>query len=285
MIPESNGEYRRVTEDGLESYLKKISTTPLLTREQEQTLAKSYRAGDESALDLLVRSNLRYVVSVAKHYRDCGLSLLDLINEGNVGLIQAAKRFDPERGVKFITYAVWWIRQAIMHALADQSGTVRLPIKQAGLLYRIGETYRRLIQENNQEPSIEEIAKAIKMKPQDLESIMRVYRAHLSLDTPIKDDDDTSYLDMMEEHHSPSIEEHMVQASLAQQTEELLQELPPREQQILRLRYGFDGEPKTLEEIGQEIGLSRERVRQIEKKAKLRLRAKAKTKSLRDYLN
>ncbi|MBI3013800.1 MAG: RNA polymerase sigma factor RpoD/SigA [Candidatus Tectomicrobia bacterium] len=285
MFSHSDGEYKRVTEDGLSAYLKHISEVPLLTKEEEQALGKSSQAGDPAALDHLIRANLRYVVSVAKRYRDCGLSLLDLINEGNVGLIQAAKRFDPDRGVKFITYAVWWIRQAIMHALADQSGTVRLPIKQAGLLYKIGETYRRLVQDNNKEPTIEEMAKELSVPAEDLESIMRVYRAHLSLDTPMKNDDDTSYLDMMEGQNTPSIEEHLVKASLSREIEELLSDLPEREQQILRMRYGFDGEAKTLEEIGQEIGLSRERVRQIEKKAKLRLRSKAKTKTLRDYLN
>jgi len=273
-------------QDSLNSYLKMISKIPLLTREDEAELAyKIQDSDDQKALNELVRRNLRYVVSVANKYKGCGLSLADLISEGNVGLIQAAKRFDPERNVKFITYAVWWIRQAIMHALAEQSGTVRLPIKQAGLLYRIGEKFQDLMQRKGHEPSTQELAKELGLAPEDVESVLRVYRTHLSLDSPIKDNEETSYIELLESSGNPSIEDNLIRASLRKEIEELLEELTPRESEILKLRYGFDEEPKTLEEIGNKLGLSRERIRQIEKKAKNKLRSRSRTKPLRDYLN
>ncbi len=277
--------YKPVTGNTLAMYLKEIRNIPVLEREQEKELAVRIRAGDKQALNQLVRSNLKYVVSVANRYRGCGLSLEDLINEGNIGLIQAAKRFDPEKGVKFITYGVWWIRQAIMHALADQAGTVRLPIKQAGMLYKIGEKYQKLRQSLGREPTSEEVAKGVGCGEEEVEAVLRVFRHYLSLDSPIGDADETSYLDMLEATDRASVEEDIIKSSLADEMEEMLQKLPPREQQILRMRFGFEGEPMTLEEIGKRIGLSRERIRQIEKKAKRRLRVWAKTKALRDYLN
>jgi RNA polymerase primary sigma factor len=236
-------------------------------------------------MDRLIRSNLKYVVSVANKYKGCGLSLLDLVNEGNIGLIQAARRFDPDKGVKFITYAVWWIRQAIMHALAEQAGTVRLPIKQAGKLYRIGEKYQELKQARGREPTTEELASELDQSAEEIDSIMRVYRSYLSLDAPITEGDETSYIDLLESKDMPSVEDHLVRSSLAKEIDHLLKELPVREEQILRMRFGFEGEPMTLEQIGKRIGLSRERIRQIEKKAKRRLRARARVKALRDYLN
>lgn len=273
-------------EDALSIYLKKISKIPLLTRDEEGDLAHRIQdQGDEKALNELVNRNLRYVVSVANKYKGCGLSLSDLISEGNVGLIQAAKRFDPNREVKFITYAVWWIRQAIMHALAEQSGTVRLPIKQAGLLYKIGEKYQELSQSKGQEPSTQDLAKELDLETEDIESVLRVYRTHLSLDSPIKDSEETSYLELLEASDTPSVEENLLKASLSKEIEELLDELTSRERQILKMRYGFEGEPMTLEEIGGRLGLSRERIRQIEKKAKSKLRTRSRVKPLRDYLN
>lgn len=277
--------YRRMDDESLSLYLKKISNVKILTREEEQEIGRRCQKGDQKALNKLVQSNLRYVVSVANKYKNCGLSLLDLINEGNIGLIQAAKRFDPEKGVKFITYAIWWIRQALMHALAEQSGTVRLPIKQAGILYKIGEKYQEILHSQNKEPTSEDIAKELNMPAEEIESILRVYRNYLSLNTPLGDGDETSYLDLMESQDSLTMEDHLLRASLAKEIEEILKELSEREKKILKMRFGFEGEPMTLEEIGKKMGLSRERIRQIEEKAKLRLKARAKTKALKDYLN
>jgi RNA polymerase primary sigma factor len=281
-----NGSDRySVTGDSLQAYLKKIEKIPLLTREEEVELATRAQAGDQEALDKLIRSNLRYVVSVARKYIGCGLSLADLINEGNIGLIQAAKRFDPTRGVKFITYAVWWIRQAIMHALAEQGGTVRLPLKQMGTLHKIAESYRQYIHRTGVEPTCAELGKELDLPPEEVETILRVYRSYLSLDAPISNDGDVSHLDLLQSKTLPSVEETYIKSTLTEEISELLSQIPPREQQILRMRFGFDDEPKTLEEIGKMLGLSRERVRQIEKRAKDLLRAKAKTKALKDYLN
>jgi RNA polymerase primary sigma factor len=281
-----NGSDRySVTGDSLQAYLKKIEKIPLLTREEEVDLGTRAQLGDQEALDKLIRSNLRYVVSVARKYIGCGLSLADLINEGNIGLIQAAKRFDPTRGVKFITYAVWWIRQAIMHALAEQGGTVRLPLKQMGTLHKIAESYRQYIHRTGVEPSSTELGKELNLAPEEVETILRVYRSYLSLDAPISNDGDVSHLDLLQSKSLPSVEETYIKSTLTEEINELLNQIPPREQQILRLRFGFDDEPKTLEEIGHMLGLSRERVRQIEKRAKDLLRAKAKTKALKDYLN
>lgn len=274
-----------VTADSLSSYLKEIRDIPVLTREQEQALAREVIGGSPEAMDKLIRSNLKYVVSVANKYKGCGLSLLDLINEGNIGLIQAAKRFDPDKGVKFITYGVWWIRQSIMHALAEQSGTVRLPIKQAGKLYKIGEKYQELRQARGREPTTDELAKALGQTAEEIDTILRVYRNHLSLDAPVTEGEDTRYLDLLESKDMPSVEEGMVRSSLSRDVAALLEELSPREREILRMRFGFEGDPMTLEEIGKKVGLSRERIRQIETKAKRRLRARARMKALHDYLN
>lgn len=272
------------SEDTLAIYLREIGQYPILTREQEHKLAVRAKAGDSEAFNRLVRCNLRYVVSVANRYKGFGLSLEDLINEGNIGLIHAIRRFDPHRGVKLITYAVWWIRQAIMHAIADHTGTVRLPIKQAGLIHKIGQTYQRLRQEMGREPSAEEIAEGLNMKMEDVENVLRVHRNYLSLDTPISGSEETSYLDLLEAKDVISAEENLVQHSLEEEIEDLLAGLDPREREIIRLRFGFDGDPMTLEEIGQRIGLSRERIRQIEKKIIRRFRARAKNKTLLDYL-
>ena len=278
-------KFRGVTDDSLGAYLKKISNIPILSREEEVALARRIQEGDAEAERELVRHNLKYVVSVANRYKGSGLPLLDLINEGNIGLMQAAKRFDPDRGVKFITYAVWWIRQAIMHAMADQSGTVRLPLKQAGILYKISEKHSELQKQLAREPSAEEMAEALGLSPEELESLLRVYRTHLSLDAPIGDFEETSHMDLLEAKDIPSVEEQILQSALASEINTMLEELPPREQKILRMRFGFEGKPQTLEEVGRELNLSRERIRQIEKKAKGRLRARSKSKAVRDYLN
>jgi RNA polymerase primary sigma factor len=240
--------------------------------------------GEQEALDKLIVSNLRYVVSVARKYPGYGLSLADLINEGNIGMIQAAKRFDPTRGVKFITYAVWWIRQAITHAVAEQGGVIALPMRQLEKLHKVLERYRRYTQQVGMEPSSEELAAELDLPPTEVENILHVYR-HLSLDAPIGEGAEISFIDVLPSMTSPSEEEAYINATLTQQIQELLSQLPLREEQVLRLRFGVDDEPKTLEEIGGMLGITRERVRQIEKQAKDRLRQKARMRALQEYLN
>ncbi len=281
-------EFKVTPEEAFNSYIKKISNYPILTREEEIELAKRAREGDRQALRKLIESNLRFVVSVASRYKGYGIPIMDLINEGNLGLIQAAKRFDPDRGVKFISYAVWWIKQAIMQALAEQSGAVRLPLKQAGVLLRIRNKFEELTQKLGREPRIEELAETLEMDPKDMEDILRVARIHLSLESPInrEDDEDTTFLDLMEEEKMLSTEEQMLKWSLSAQVQDLLKELPAREALILRCRFGLDTEKSmTLEEVGRMMGISRERVRQLETRALEKLKKMAQSRKLEDYLN
>ncbi|GJL79270.1 MAG: RNA polymerase sigma factor [Nitrospinaceae bacterium] len=268
----------------LTQYLKEISKITPLRREEEEALADKISQGDLTALQELVRRNLKFVVSVANKYKGCGLSLQDLIEEGNIGLIQAAKRFDASRHVKFITYAVWWIRQAIMHSLAEQSGTVKLPIKQVGKVYQMGKKSRAMTQTLNREPTEREVADDMGYKAEDIHLIMQAYRNHLSLDAPLRADETTPYIDLLENSNTIPYDEMIMQESLKAKVDLLLKDLGPREEKILRMRFGFHGEAKTLEEIGKEIGLSRERVRQIEKRAKIKLRVKSNNISLGDHL-
>ncbi len=270
--------------DALGQYMNEISKLKPLAREEEAALSKKIQEGDVKALHELVRRNLKYVVTVANKYRRCGLSLQDLIEEGNIGMIQAAKRFDGERNIKFITYAVWWIRQAIMHSLAEQSGTVKLPIKQAGKLYKIERKYKSLTQELEREPTTSEVAEDLGYKVDDIENIMRAYRTHLSLDTPLRDDDVTQYLDLLENPDYIPYDDQIMKASLHDKVDDMLKHLSKREEQIIRMRFGFNGDSRTLEDIGKEIGLSRERVRQIEKRAKARLKVRSANESLEEHL-
>ena len=274
----------RVASDSLQAYLREISTIPLLSREEEFDLATRAQAGDQGALEKLIVSNLRYVVSVARRYLGYGLALADLINEGNIGLIQAIQRFDPSRGVKVITYAVWWIRQAITHAIAEHGGVIALPVKQLEKLRQVLEGYRRYTQQIGVEPSSEELAAELDLPIDEVESVLHNYR-HLSLNTPIGEGSKASFLDVLPSMTSPSGEEAYITATLPDEIRELLSQLPARDQQILRLRFGIDEEPKTLEEIGEMLGITRERVRQIEKRAKERLRQRARMRALQDYLN
>lgn len=268
----------------LTQYLKEISKIKPLSRGEEKQLAEKIALGDLKALQELVRRNLKFVVSVANKYKGYRLSLQDLIEEGNIGLIQAAKRFDPTREVKFITYAVWWIRQAIMHGMAEQSGTVKLPIKQVGKVYQMGKKRRSLTQSLSREPTDKELAEGMGFKEDDVHNIMRAYRSNLSLDAPLKADESTAYIDLLESPNTIPYDDEIMQESLHAKVELLLKDLKPREEMILRLRFGFNGEAKTLEEIGKEIGLSRERVRQIEKRAKAKLKTKSNHLSLGDHL-
>jgi RNA polymerase primary sigma factor len=279
-----DGDRYAVTSDSLQAYLRQINAIPLLSREEELEAATRAQAGDQEALDKLIVSNLRYVVSVARRYLGYGLSLADLINEGNIGLIQAAKRFDPARGVKLITYAVWWIRQAITHAVAEQGGVIALPMRHLDKLRKVLEGYRRYTQQTGAEPSAEMLAAELDLPAHEVETILHVYR-HLSLDAPIGEEGKTSFVDVLPSTTVPSGEEVYITATLTQEIQELLGQLPPREQEVLRLRFGLEGEPKTLEEIGAMLGVSRERVRQIEKRAKDRLRQRAKMRALEEYLN
>ena len=267
----------------LQSYLSEIRNINPLTKSEELKLAG---VGDEKALQELVLHNLKYVVTVANRYKGLGLAVTDLINEGNIGLIEAAKRFDPNRKVKFITYAVWWIRQSILQALSDQARIVRLPVKQAGLLQKITRKIEEMTKKNNMEPSVEDLAAAMGLKVSALETLLRVYRTYMSLDTPLNGDEDSvDFLDMMEAGGPNAIEEDFIQLCLHHDVEKMLKGLNPRERQVLKLRYGFDSPPMTLEVIGTRLGLTRERIRQIEKSAKDKLRSRTGAKILEEYLS
>jgi len=269
----------------LSQYLNEISKIKPLTRDEESEIGAQIQESQSSkALHELVRRNLKYVVTVANKYKGCGLSLQDLIEEGNIGIIQAAKRFDPNRKVKFITYAVWWIRQAIMHALASQAGTVKLPVKQAGKMYKIERRIKSLSQILAREPTTAEVADDMGCKEEEIETIMRAYRTHLSLDTPLRKNDETLYIDLLESPNYIPYDDQIMRENLKQSVDDMLKHLSEREETILRMRFGFHSEPKTLEQIGKEVNLSRERVRQIEKRAKAKLKKKSQAEDLQDQL-
>jgi RNA polymerase primary sigma factor len=272
--PKKSSVANNSSHDSLNQYMREIGKIKLLTKEEEIKLAESIKQGDPKAIQEMVRRNLKYVVTVANKYRGFGMSLQDLIEEGNIGLIQAAKRFDVSRKVKFITYAVWWIKQAIMHSLAEQSGTVKLPVKQAGKVTKFNKKSQQMCQDMEREPTQAEVAKSLGYNDDEINSIMRAYRTHLSLDTPLKNDEQTPYLDLLENQNLIPYDDQIMQESLSGKVDQMLEDLSEREATILKMRFGFSGEVKTLEEIGQEIGLSRERVRQIEKRAKERLKSK-----------
>ena len=265
--------------DSLSQYMKEISKIKLLSKEEEIKLAKAIKKGDPKAIQEMVRRNLKYVVTVANKYRGFGISLQDLIEEGNIGLIQAAKRFDVSKNVKFITYAVWWIKQAIMHSLAEQSGAVKLPVKQAGKIARFNKKSQQMCQDMEREPTQSEVAKSLGYDNDEINSIMRAYRSHLSLDTPLKNDDYTPYLNLLENQELIPYDDQIMRDSLNIKVDQMLENLSERESTILKMRFGFSGEVKTLEDIGQKIGLSRERVRQIEKRAKERLKSKLQSEA------
>jgi RNA polymerase primary sigma factor len=272
--------------DSLDAFLKSISKIPLLTREEEIELARRAKAGDKEALKKLVESNLRFVVSVAKKYLGCGLPLHDLIAEGILGLIEAARRFDPDKGVKFISYAVWWIRQSIMQALAQQTGAVKIPVKQAVLVNKITRSYGELLKKLGREPTIEELAQHVGMEPKEVERLLSICQVPLSLDTPIGDEEDTTFKDFLKGEGTAEVEEKVVQEELKQSIQEMLEQLTPQEKKIIIMRFGLDGnEPKTLREIGEKLGISRERVRQLETRAKKKMREYALRKKLNVFLN
>lgn len=269
---------QRVSHDTLHTYLKDIGKIPVTTREEEVELAKKIQQGDTEALNRLVEGNLRFVVKVAQGYQGCGMSLPDLINEGNIGLIEAASRFDASKGVKFISYGVWWIRQAIMQALAEQSGAVRLPLKQAGLLYKLGQSYHELLQRNNgHEPTSEELAKHLHVSTRDIENILRVSRNYLSLDAPLSDSDDSTFIELMEAKEYPPADQTLVNQSIEELLREMLSEISEREEIVLRLRYGlgFD-KPLSVQEVSKHLNISEEIVSKRECKAIQHIQEKMK---------
>jgi RNA polymerase primary sigma factor len=279
-------ESRGSSSESLKKYLKEISRLPRITAAEERQLGAEIRKGDGRALRKLVEANLRFVVSYAKRYRGCGLSFLDLINEGNIGLIEAAKRFDPNRNVKFITYAVWWVRQAIIHALSDQSGAFRLPQKQANLLYRIGKAQANLRSELQRAPTSEEIAKKMEVAVGDVNNLLQVSDENISLSAVIDEEHDFLLSDKLEQETVPSADLVLLKNSLRHLLRHALCELDAKEEKVVRLRFGLDGtDPKTLKEIGEMMNLSRERIRQIEAQALEKLHRSQKCQQLRGYLN
>ncbi len=271
-------------ESSLDQYLKEISAYKLLTREEEIDLAQRIRKGEEEALDRLVRSNLRFVVSVAKKYQNQGVALSDLINEGNLGLIRAAHKFDETKGIKFISYAVWWIRQAILQALAEQSRIVRVPLNRAGALHWIGKRSALLLQELGREPTVEELADELDLSEDEVRRTLSLSQTHLSLDAPLTPGEDNRLLDYLPDQFSPGPDDETYDRALLDTVEEALGTLKEREAKILRLYFGLDGqEPMTLEEIGSLLGITRERVRQIKEKALLRLRHASRARFLETF--
>jgi RNA polymerase primary sigma factor len=275
----------RYNESSLDQYLKEISAYPLLKREEEVDLAQRIRKGEEEALDKLVRSNLRFVVSVAKKYQNQGVSLSDLINEGNIGLIRAARKFDETKGIKFISYAVWWIRQAILQALAEQSRIVRVPLNRAGALHRIGKRSAMLLQELGREPTVEELADELDLSEDEVRRTLSLSQSHLSLDAPLTPGEDNRLIDYLPDQFAPGPDDETYDRALMDTVEEALGTLKEREAKILRLYFGLDGqEPMTLEEIGSLLGITRERVRQIKEKALLRLRHASRARFLETFM-
>lgn len=272
-------------EGSLDQYLRDISIYPLITREEEVELALRIRANDQEAVDTLVRSNLRFVVSVAKKYQNQGVSLSDLINEGNLGLIRAAHKFDETRGIKFISYAVWWIRQSILQALAEQGRIVRVPLNRAGTLHRIGKRASALLQELGREATHAEIAEGMEITEEEVSSTISISQNHVSLDAPMTPGEENRLLDYLPDLENPTPDEEMFGKALTQSIQDALSGLKEREAKILRLYFGLDGQdPMTLEEIGAALNITRERVRQIKEKALSRLRHVSRARALESYL-
>ncbi|HEX9934075.1 MAG TPA: RNA polymerase sigma factor RpoD/SigA [bacterium] len=269
----------------LDRYLQEIGEVPLLNPEEEIELARRIKRNDQDALEKLTKANLRFVVSVAKQYQNQGLSLGDLINEGNLGLIKAAKRFDETRGFKFISYAVWWIRQSILQALAEQSRVVRLPLNRVGALNKIGKAFSNLEQEYEREPSASEIADELEMTPFEVSDTLKISGKHLSLDAPFNQGDDNRLLDVIEDDQQEPPDDLLLSESLRIEVKRALTTLSDREAEVIKLYFGLDREhPLTLEEIGEKFNLTRESVRQIKEKAIRRLRHASRSRMLRSYL-
>lgn len=271
----------------LDKYLQEIGRVDLITAEQEVELARKIRNGDQQALEKLTKANLRFVVSVSKQYQSQGLSLPDLINEGNLGLIKAAQRFDETRGFKFISYAVWWIRQAILQALAEQSRIVRLPLNKIGVINKVNKTFSKLEQELEREPNLDEIATELELSESEVKESMKISARHISMDAPFLSSEESgnNMYDVIEDEDAPCPENALFTASLCKEIARVLTTLTPREADIVKLYFGLDGSHAlTLEEIAERFSLTRERVRQIKEKAIRRLKHTSRNKILRTYL-
>jgi RNA polymerase primary sigma factor len=269
----------------LDKYLQEIGKVELITAEEEVELARRIRQGDQAALEKLTKANLRFVVSVSKQYQNQGLSLPDLINEGNLGLIKAAQRFDETRGFKFISYAVWWIRQSILQALAEQSRIVRLPLNKIGSINKINKAFSKLEQEYEREPSAEEIAELLELTENDVKESMKNSGRHISMDAPLVQGEESNMYDVIRSHDSPSPEAGLINDSLRKEIDRALSTLTSRESEVIKYYFGLNGEhAMTLEEIGEKFDLTRERVRQIKEKAIRRLKQTSRSKILKTYL-
>ncbi len=280
-----NKQYTNRESQSLDKYLQEIGRVELLDPEDEIDLARRIKKGDQKALEKLTKANLRFVVSVAKQYQNQGLSLGDLINEGNLGLIKAAKRFDETRGFKFISYAVWWIRQSILQALAEQSRIVRLPLNRVGALNKIGKAFSTLEQEFEREPSASELAEELDMSLFEVADTLKISGRHLSMDAPFAQGEDNRLLDVIQDERTPLPDHSLIKESLSKEVERALGTLTEREAEVIRLYFGLGREHSlTLEEIGEKFQLTRERVRQIKEKAIRRLRHASRSKQLRAYL-
>ncbi len=275
-----------ISDDSVRLYLREIGKIPLLNPEEELALAQKVKSGDKNAKDKMAEANMRLVVSIAKRYSGRGLDFLDLIQEGNTGLLRAVEKFDPDKGFKFSTYATWWIRQAITRAIADQARTIRIPVHMVETINKLLRTQRRLTQELNREPTIEELALEMEMEPEKIEYVMKIKQDITSLDANVRDDDDDSVLgDFIEDEDAQSPEEAATTQLLKEQVKDMLGVLTEREQKILKMRFGLeDGKSHTLEEVGQEFSVTRERIRQIEAKALSKLRKHKDAKKLYEYL-
>ena len=284
---EKEAEPRAVGGDSLNAYIREISRFKPLSGDEEKELGRRIQAGDHKALQRLVEANLRFVVSYAKRYRGLGLSFLDLIHEGTLGLIEAGKRFDPERNVKFISYAVWWVRQAIFHALSEHTRVFRLPQKLSGQISKVGNARQQLTTELNRSPTNEEVAAKTSLSLQEVEELLKVAGDDLSLSSTVGEDGTLELGDTLEQETIPSVELELMKSSFEEQIRRaMLEELDEKEQGVIKMRFGLDGEePRTLQEIGEELGLSRERIRQIESKAKEKLRRSHLAQGLRGALN
>ncbi|MCX6321312.1 MAG: RNA polymerase sigma factor RpoD/SigA [Bacteroidia bacterium] len=269
----------------LDKYLQEIGKVDLISPEEEVTLARRIKSGDTDALRKLVKSNLRFVVSVAKQYQNQGMSLPDLINEGNLGLMKAAQRFDETRGFKFISYAVWWIRQAILQSLAEQARIVRLPVNKIGSINRINRAFARLEQEYEREPSSQEIAETLEMIPEEVKEVLKTNGRTVSMDAPINTEEDNNMYDILQSNDTPSPDRNLINESLAFEIERALSTLSTRESKVLKLYFGLGMKhPYTLEEIGEKLNLTRERVRQIKEKAIKKIQFTTRCRILKSYL-
>jgi RNA polymerase primary sigma factor len=283
---EDDGRRREASPDSLNAYIRDIAKFKPLTPEQEKELGRRIREGDQAAIDQLVEANLRFVVHYAKRYRGLGLSYMDLIHEGSLGLIEAAKRFDPERNVKFISYAVWWVRQAIFHALSEHSRVFRLPQKLSGQVSRLETAREKLKSELERTPTTEELAARTQFTKDEVERLLLAAGDDVSLSTAVGDDGNLELGDTLEQDSVPSAEVEMIRTSFERRIQDMVGGLDDKEREVIRMRFGLGGdEPKTLQEIGETMGLSRERIRQIESRAKEKLRRSREAAGLRGYLN